>query len=150
MKQTRCIYLYLKTLILFEIEIQISYFITQFLVSMGYSLGAIPPNYLDKPPSDVTLAQRNLDLLITMMKGPRDAESYALWNRLEDFLDKTTRDVYVSLDRLLVSSEFVLNTCFDIPGWKLHLVDDCSRIIYNSFLRFVRDAFRRTKEGAGG
>ena len=86
---------------------------------MGYSPEALPPNYLDKPPSDLTLAQQNLDLLVTLMKGPHDAESHTLWNRLEEFLDKITQEVYVTLDRLLISTKFVLFTSFDKPGLDL-------------------------------
>ena len=83
---------------------------------MGYSPEVIPPNYLDEPPSDIALAQQNLDLLMAMMKGPNDVESHTLWNCLEDFLEKTTQDVYVMLDHLLHSIEFVLSTSFDTSG----------------------------------
>ena len=93
-----------------------SHFDPQFLVSMGYSLEALPPNYLDKPPTDLSAAKRNLDLLVTLMKGPHDEESHALWNRLEEFLEKTTDDVYVTLNRLLSSIEFVLSVSFEDLG----------------------------------
>ena len=85
-------------------------------MSQGYSSEALPPNYLDKPPNDLSLVQQNLDLLVSMMKGPQDKASHALWSRLEDFLEKTTADVYVTLNRLLSSIEFVLSVNFDELG----------------------------------
>jgi hypothetical protein len=72
---------------------------------LGYSFDALPYNYLDTPPSDLSVVQKNLDLLIDLMKGESNHE---LWLKLEEFLEETTDEVYVVLDSLLASIEFLL------------------------------------------
>ncbi len=91
-------------------------------MSLGYSPDALPADYLDKPPSDLSLAKKNLDLLVNMIRIPTAGESSDLWNRLEDFLDETTQEVYVTLTRLLTSIEFVLSMNFEEHGTHLDAI----------------------------
>ena len=64
----------------------------------------------------MSLAQRNLDLLVSMMKRPHDDASHYLWNCLEVFLERTSEDVYVVLNRLLLDMEFVMSVDFEELG----------------------------------
>lgn len=80
-----------------------------FLQEKGYVKDALPYNYLDEVPDDMTVISRNLNLLKDLMSisaGSNGAEA-GEGISLDDFLEKTTAEVYTVLDGLVSELEFI-------------------------------------------
>jgi hypothetical protein len=91
----------------------------QFLVLLGYSFNALPYNYLDTPPNDLTSAKRNLEILTSILTPPIDSVSSDpshSWPKMTAFIRRTREEVYAVLNQLLHSMETVMTLPFEENG----------------------------------
>ena len=72
----------------------------EFLQECGYDLDALPTDYMNTPPSSLAKVEENLKILVENMEQISES--------LDNFVEKTTAEVYVVLDELLVEMTYVL------------------------------------------
>ena len=105
----------------------------QFLKKQGFDLEALPPDYTDTPPKDISIVERNQQILMELLKvdedngdrgddgddGKCDGESKHSDESLDQFVDETVQRVYERLDELMSEMEFVLQR-----GWESFILDE--------------------------
>ena len=108
----------------------------QFLKKRGFDLEALPPDYTDTPPKDISIVERNQQILMELLKvdedngdrgddgddgddEKRDGESKHSDESLDHFVDETVQRVYEKLDDLMSEMEFVLQR-----GWEFFILDE--------------------------
>ena len=73
--------------------------VDEFILTVGFTPNSIPYDYTNVPPEDVTLVEKNLQILEDLVKGGSGQI---------DFIQRTTEEIYVMIDPFIEEMGYVV------------------------------------------